>query len=324
MTDQDQEQQTQDEAQAPPTYSIYITGGTSPVGLALTQQLVEDGHTVACHAETAKQAGKLRELGALPMYGDLTQAGDIRNDLSLIEADVLVNLRPQTLNTLPYARRNWEAFGEQYKAEAEAALEAAAQAGVDYVVHTSLALLPDGATPEIPLLQAIAAAERKALEMGGCVMRVGYLYSDAPDDGLHELTGMLQRSMPLYQGKADGGASWTRTDELASALFAAVKKQPRSKLYHIVGDDAVSEHDFLRMFAEKTGYRVPAKMPNFAARRVYGNAHIDVMDADTAQSNADAKQDLDWQPKFASLDASLEDVLLTWRAGDQQRTIVQQ
>ena len=142
MTDQDQTQaDEQEEQQEPVTYNIYVTGATSQTGLALIEKLVDDGHAVAAYAAGSKDAKTLREVGALPVYGDLTHAGDILGNLQMFEADTIVNLQPQALNTPPFARRDWAALGEQLQAETDALLTAAERAEVNYILHTSFAFL---------------------------------------------------------------------------------------------------------------------------------------------------------------------------------------
>lgn len=323
MTDQDQTQaDEQEEQQEPVTYNIYVTGATSQTGLALIEKLVDDGHAVAAYAAGSKDAKTLREVGALPVYGDLSHMGDILGNLRMFEADTIVNLQPQALNTPPFARRDWAALGEQLQAETDALLTAAERAEVNYILHTSFAFLAGTDNADNAFVNAAQAAEQRVLDADGAVLRVGYLYSDAADDALHNVVKLLRRGMPIYQGKVDSDAAWLRADDLTPAVFAAATRQPTGELYHLVDDTPLSASAFLQMFSEKTGYHLPPKMPLFAAKQVYGPAHLDIINADVTPGNEDAKEALDWEPRFSSVDDGLEDILLTWRASGS-RAVVQ-
>lgn len=320
----DQEQQDQENT----TLSVYITGGATQYGQAVIRQLIADGHSVGALVQTAADAHAIRELGALPVYGDETDTAAMRQNIKMLDATTVIHLAPQQFNTAPLVRRDWDAATAAFVTQTDALLDAVAQTDVGYIIHTSYAFLyadtggeavAEGAPARetgAPLFPAALEAERRVLEMGGCVLRAGYLYGGSDDSVLHDVHRMLRRGLPILHPDPNKMANWLREDELTAAVLAAVEKQPESKLYNIVEDTPLSLHGFLTHFAQKLGLAVPAKMPAFAARNMYGKTHFALLNADVALKNDAAQADLDWAPAFTNVDDSLDDVLLTWRASE--------
>lgn len=306
--------------------SVYITGGTTDYGQAVIRRLVAAGHSVGALVQTNGDASTVRDLGALPVYGDETDATAMRHNIKMLDAGIVINLKPQQYNIAPLVRHDWDEMTAQLVAEADALIDAAAAAEVDFLLHTSFAFLAadtggetlDESAPAresgAPLFAAALEAERRTLEMGGCVLRAGYLFGASDDGILHDVQRMLRRGLPILHPDPNKMANWLREDDLAAAVLAAVEKQPAGKLYNIVGNTPTSLHGFLAHFAQELGLSLPPKMPAFAVRNVYGQTHLALVNTDVALSNAAAKTDLDWSPAHADLNASLDDVLLTWRA----------
>ncbi|MEO1443077.1 MAG: NAD-dependent epimerase/dehydratase family protein [Chloroflexota bacterium] len=317
MTDQEQPENS--------TLSVYITGAATTYGITVIEQLVADGHTVTAHALTSKEAAMLRGAGALPVYGDRDDMAVTRGNIKMAEADTVVHLAPMDINTAPLVRRNRDEQAAIYAKEVEAVVEAAKQAEIQYFVLASFAFLyadsdepVDETAParngSVPLFEAALAAEKTVLEMGGCVLRVGYLYSDREDDPLHGLMTQLRRGLPMLHGKPENKANWLRADDLAAAVVAATTTAQAGKTFNIVSDSAMSEYDFTSSFAEQVGLRLPNNMPGFMANNVYGKTHIAMLNTNVSATNDLAKSELGWEPKYADMTASMDDLLLTWRA----------
>jgi nucleoside-diphosphate-sugar epimerase len=323
-----------EQEQHPPSRSVYITGGTTRCGQGIVRALTQNGHTVSGPAATSNQANILRECGALPVYGDEINAAVVRHNLKLAEADTIVHLVPQALNVPPHIRRDWDAHVEQLHKQNDALFQAAHESDVAYIVLGSYAFIyessdensangpldemaPARTANGLPLFEVALEAERHTLERGGCVLRVGYLFSDDADDPLHKLESQLRRGLPQPVGRTNALANWLRAEDLAAPVAAAAVAQPEGAIYNIVGDAPLSAYAFLEQFCAGTGLRMPIGVPAPVAARLYGPTNLTLLNSSAPLSNAKAKAELNWTLKYPQVNAALDDVLLTWRATRQ-------
>lgn len=303
------------EEQQPTTANVYVTHGASVAGLALIEALVSAGHSVSALAATSAEASAIRARGALPVYGDPANKAVVAHNLRLAEATVIVNLAPQVFNQVPQIRQNFDAAAATLQAETDALFDAAASLDEPpYVVHTSYAYLYDEDVAGEPFFVVARAAEQRVLDMGGCVLRVGFLYDADPNGSLADLHRLLKRGMPTVLGKPGATANWLRAEDLGPALAAAVEKQPAAQMLALTSE-AMSAYDFMALFASKIGLKLPPALPDALARPVFGKTALAVISADVAVSNKAAAEALDWAPQYAEINASLESLLLNWRAG---------
>lgn len=318
MTDQDT---------SPQPRSVYIAGGISTLGRELVRQLVANGHSVTVLTDTAANANALRNDGALPVYGDPSDASVITNNLKLAEVDTIVNLLPQRLNIHPAIRRDWKTEIPRFVAENEALLAAAQRAEVAYIVHASYAYLyadspesldetaPNRSTDGIAFCTSAIHFEKTVLERGGAILRAGYLYGgDGDDDPMHQLEQLLRRGLPLYLGREDALANWLRTEDFVTAIVPVVEQQPAEQTYNIVSDSTISPHAFLSVFGAEIGLQVPNTIPAFVASAMLDKTQIALLNTSVALKNDRAKSELGWEPRFPDVNASIADLMLTWRA----------
>jgi nucleoside-diphosphate-sugar epimerase len=308
--------------------NVYVSGGTTYAGQAVIRQLVANGHSVSSLAHTSAEATLLRECGALPVYGSEDDMGAIRHNLRLMETDTVINLKPQVWNTPPYLRRDWKTITAQFKAETFALIEAAREAEVAYFLHTSFAFLyadtagntvdesaPSREPGDVELFAAALEAEVKVRdEMNGGVLRVGYLFSDADDDALHDIQAQVRRGLPMLLGKQSALANWLHAADLATAAVAAAEQQPASASLNVTSDTPLSVYEFIDILCQKLGMNLPPSVPAFAAESIYGKTHAAIMQTSVSLKNDAAKSALGWMPQFGAVSASLDDILLTWRA----------
>jgi nucleoside-diphosphate-sugar epimerase len=309
------------------TRSVFISGGLSPLSRGLAAALTAAGHSVALWVASSADADAAREFGALPVYGDPTDVALVSGNLKLTESDVVVHLAPMAYNTPPFVRRDWSAAADALKAQT-AALVAGVQAndGVKQFITTSYTFLyadaEDPVNEDAPLreksvsgfIAAALDAEHAAAEVNATVLRIGYLFSDAADDPTHKLEAMLKRGFtPGYFGAADSLASWARTEDVLSAVVGAITNEATG-VYNIAADNALSPYNFLSALGSKIGLSVPANVPAFMASGMFGKDYAALLGTSVAVDNAKARESLGWTPKFATVEAGLDDMLLAWRA----------
>lgn len=313
--------------QEQPTYSVYISGGLTPINQNVARQLIAQGHTVAIKAESANAANTMRKDGILPVYGDGSDKATLINDLKLLEAQVVLNLAPLAFNVPPFIRRDWDAAANTLKTESMALVEAAQAANVGLLVHASYGFLyadSDAPLDEDAALRsahghtffsAALAVEKAVSEANGCILRTGYSFSSGADDVLRDVHQMLKRALvPSYVGSVDAPASWVHIDDIASAIVATVAKQPAGKVYNIASDSHLSPYQFLDVFGKKLGLSAPLSASELVGVMTIGKSQTEILKASFALSSELAKSELDWSPTFPDVDAALEDIMLTWRA----------
>lgn len=293
--------------------SVFITGAVSPLGREVTRQLVAAGHQVTGAVSSSADAVKVRADGGLPAYPDLYRAGELRSAIQAASAKVVLNLAPQSANHLP----QYPAQIDERLADATAALmDAALEANIEFVVHTSYAFADAHADDAAALLRWIRAAERAALkgDVPACVLRFGFLYgADSPELGV--IRAALKLGRPMRTGSNDTHANWVYAVDAATAVVLAMLRRPAGAVLNIVDDQPASPAEFLRHFAQSQGFSLSGGLPFLRGR--LSKSQLAIMNLDSHVDNAAAQEQLGWSPRFPSYRQGIDDLLLTWRAQEQ-------
>lgn len=293
--------------------SVFLTGATGGLGREVTRRLVAAGHRVTGAVSGSADAVKVRADGGVPAYPDLYRAGELRSGIVGAEAKIVLNLAPQLPNHVPQLAARWD---ERLAEATTALMEASAQAGVEFVVHTSYAFADARAQDAAnPILRAARAAERVVLEgsVPACVLRLGFLYG-AESDEFMALRDTLRLGRPLMIGPADTHANWVYISDAARAVILASEQRPAGALLNIVDDQPASPAAFLRYFTDNIGFSLPPALPQFAARMLLPKAQQAILNLNSHADNAAAKELLGWSPRFVSYHQGIDDTLLSWRA----------
>ena len=117
--------------------SVYITGATTAPGLALLRALVARDHCVSGSAATLVEAQRLRAAGALPVYINECDSGELAGALRLTEAKVLIHAAPLVASSLLPDEQQLAAALDSLGAGTAALLTAAAVRDDCFVIHCS-------------------------------------------------------------------------------------------------------------------------------------------------------------------------------------------
>jgi nucleoside-diphosphate-sugar epimerase len=156
-------------------------------------------------------------------------------------------------------------------------------------------------------LEAIRHLERavtEARDLGGVVLRYGAFYG--ADTGLFEgavVEQVVRRRVPVIGG-GNGWWSFIHVEDAAAATVRAVERGAAGSIYNIVDDEPAPVHQWLPVLAGLLGARPPLHVPAWLGRLLIGEHVVVMMTEARAGSNAKAKQELGWQPRFP-----------TWRQG---------
>lgn len=306
--------------------NIYINDATTAIGRTLTALLVAGGHNVNARVNTALEADAIRQMGALPIYGDVTRTGEVLSTLRLTEAEVVVNMLPQTYNQVPWLTQDWAVASQTIRGAGVATAEAIQQSPVKRYITTSFTYLyrdHDHMVDETAKtrkakgnawFQSLLEAEVASLGVGATVFRLGHLYSAEATDPIRQLEQIVLRANPTLTGSKTNLTNWTRAESAARALVSAVAADSLESAYNLVDHEAVSAYDALSLLSRKLGLSTPPSLPSLLAGMQYGEDHMAILNTNVSVSNERVKAAFNWKPRFSTLDASLEDVLLTWRA----------
>jgi nucleoside-diphosphate-sugar epimerase len=133
----------------------------------------------------------------------------------------------------------------------------------------------------------------------GVVLRYGWFYGPGTyyaDDG-SMAEDVRKRRFPII-GKGSGLFSFVHVDDAASATVAAVERGAPG-VYNVVDDDPAPQREWLPAYAEAIGAKKPLRVPVWIARLVVGKI-AGMASMQPGASNAKAKRELGWEPRWAS------------------------
>jgi len=132
------------------------------------------------------------------------------------------------------------------------------------------------------------------------VLRYGYFYgpgsSIARDGSLGE--SIARRRLPIV-GRGTGVWSLIHVDDAADATVAALTRGP-SRAYNVVDDDPAPVSEWLPALAQSLVAPHPMRVPVLLARLAAGSYGVATMTRAQGASNARAKRELAWQPRYPS------------------------
>jgi nucleoside-diphosphate-sugar epimerase len=107
-----------------------------------------------------------------------------------------------------------------------------------------------------------------------------------------------KRRFPIV---GDGGGVWSHVhiEDAAAATAAAVEQGPPG-VYYIVDDEPAPVREWLPVLASALGAKPPRRIPRWLGRLAAGEAATLMMTEARGASNAKAKRELGWQPRYAS------------------------
>jgi nucleoside-diphosphate-sugar epimerase len=296
------------------TMRVFVAGASGALGSRLVPQLIDAGHEVIGTHHSPRSAELLRTLGAKPVMLDLRDAHAVRKAVLEHEPEAIVH-EATALANLKWTRDFDGVFAgtnELRTKGTDALLAAAREASVRRFVAQSFAsyrYLREGGpvkTEDDPLdpsppanakksWAAMAYLDRTVTDAGGIILRYGLFYG-AANDGLIE--PVCKRQYPII-GDGGGMTSWIHLDDAAAATVLALE-QDSAAIYNIVDDDPAPVREWLPVVAEVLGAKPPRRFPTWLARVIAGEAAV-VMGTDArGASNAKAKRELGWTPRYSS------------------------
>ena len=302
---------------------VFVAGATGALGRQLVPMLVAKGHEVTGMTSKHSKQDLVRSLGARPAVADALDPEAVAQAVAQAEPDVIVHELTALSGAIDL--RHFEktfALTNRLRTEGTDHLLAAGRAvGVKRFVAQSFAGWPFARTggsiktEDDPLDAAPPDAVRSTLEAilyleeavtgatwtEGIALRYGGFYGPGTSLGLpdgEQLEMIRKRKIPIV-GNGAGIWSLVHIEDAATATVAAIEHGRRG-VYHIVDDEPVATKEFLPGAAEVLGARRPMRVPRWLGRLLAGEAAVVMMTEVRGASNAKAKRELGWQPRYRS------------------------
>jgi len=134
----------------------------------------------------------------------------------------------------------------------------------------------------------------------GVALRYGNLYG--PGSGIGRggvFPEMLRKRQFPIVGAGTGVWSFLHVDDAASANVAALERG-EAGVYNVCDDEPAPLHTWLPVYAEALGAKPPFRAPLLPAKLAAGSFSATMMTKLRGASNAKAKRELGWQPRYPS------------------------
>jgi nucleoside-diphosphate-sugar epimerase len=304
---------------------VLLAGATGAIGRPLVRSLVEAGHEVVA---LTRREEKLAELDAAGARGVVCDVCDRKAVLAVVGGAQPHVVMDQT-TALPqrYDARRMDLFYKDMiplRMRGTPNLFEAAERAEARLFFQSVAFLyaPNGTphpkTEEDPpylegapypwdaALPPIVALEERAVDQGGVVLRYGIFYGPGThlDEGNQLAEDIKRRRLPIV-GRGEGMGSFIHVEDAAAATVKALD-WPGSGILNIVDDRPLPVREWIPAAAEALGAKKPLRVPTFVARLASGPLPVHMATAMPGVSNAKAKRELGWAPRYPSVRDGLQ------------------
>ena len=312
---------------------IFLAGATGALGSKLVPQLVARGHEVVGMTRSASKQDLVRSLGARPVVADALDPDAVAQAVASAEPEVIVHQLtalsgPMSVRDARHPDRSAAArMTNRLRTEATDHLLAAGRAvGARRVRGAELRGVPvrphgragpdRGRPPRSQPAGALRAVQEgyhyleravTAIEWGeGLALRYGGFYgpgtSTQPGTGCGDGGSGPQAPTPdRRQRRRRLVASCTSKTRRRRRVVAIERGEPG--VYNIVDDEPVPMREWLPVVASALDAKPPRRIPRWLGRMVAGEMATVMMTEVRGASNAKAKRELGWQPRYAELAA---------------------
>lgn len=285
---------------------VFVAGATGAIGRPLLPRLVAAGHEVTGMTRSEERAAGVREAGARAVVCDVFDEQALGTAMAEAAPEVVVH----QLTALPdrFDFRDDDLYTATNRLRGEGTrilLGAAAAAGARRMVAQSISFVSDSPGPgkfgeAMSTVLDMELAVTGSSELEGLVLRYGFFYGPGTAYGEEGSTtaDVRKRRFPVI-GRGEGVFSFIHVDDAADATVAAVERGAPG-VYDVVDDAPAPMRDWLPAFAEAVGAKKPLRVPVWLARLVAGKQAVGFLTRMEGASNAKARAELGWQPRWAS------------------------
>jgi len=296
---------------------VFVAGATGVIGQYLVPGLVAAGHEVTGTTRSPAKATELQRAGATPVIVDGLDRRAVLDAVKAAQPDVIVHQM-----TALASMRSFRNFDKEFAGTNELRtkgtdylLEAAREAGVRRFIAQSfngwnnartggpVKTEEDPMDPDpVPSTRQSMAAIRHVEETvpgavpEGLVLRYGMFYGHGASDSMLEI--VRKRQMPVIGG-GTGIWSFAEVSDAAAATAAAVTRGAPG-IYNVVDDEPAPVAHWLPYLSECLGVKPPMHAPAWLGKLLAGELVVSLMTQARGSSNAKAKRELGWTPRYPS------------------------
>lgn len=313
--------------------TIFVAGATGALGRLLIPQLVANGHRVFGMTRSPSKSDLIARLGATPLVADALDPVAVGRAVGEAAPEVIVH--QLTALTGSFDERRFErALAPTNRLRTEGTdhlLAAGRAAGVRRFIAQSFAgngipfertggrvktetdaidpHPPRSMRPTYEALRHLEQAVTGAAWTEGVVLRYGTFYGPGTAFGLEPPGAFAEmvraRRLPVVGG-GTGVWSFVHVADAAAATGVAIERG-RPGLYHVADDEPALVAEWLPHLAQALDAPPPRRVPRWLGRLAAGEAVAMMMTEARGASNARARRELDWAPRYSS-----------WRVGFQE------
>jgi 2-alkyl-3-oxoalkanoate reductase len=302
---------------------VFVAGATGAVGKRLVPLLVERGHEVVGLTRSPEKAEMVKGMGAEPAIADGLDAAAVRQAVEGAQPEAIIHQMTALQDVKGFRNFDKEFAGANVlRTKGLDNLLAAARAvGTKRFIAQSYGnwnYERNGSGPkseEDPLdpnppknqrrtmeaIRYLESAVTGAEDLEGIALRYGNFYGqgtafDNPDGDIIEL--VQKRRLPVV-GEGGGVWSFIHVDDIATGTAAALEKGERG-IYNVCDDRPAPVAEWIPGLAEAVGAMPPRHVPVWVGRLATGEVGVSMMTQIKGASNAKAKRELGWSPKYPS------------------------
>jgi nucleoside-diphosphate-sugar epimerase len=301
---------------------VLIAGATGALGVPLVRQLRAEGHHVIGLARTTRRTQAIEALGAEVTLASALDFTALRAAVVTAKPDVVVHALTAIPPSGPTRPSHLTATNILRTAGTENLLAAATAAGARRLVLASMVfvygfgelgarliseehpLAHSAPRPGLlPSARALASAEaqvQKATDSGsieGVIVRFGSFYG--PRAGTDIAARLLRwRLLTIPRAAHGSGVPWIHIDDAASGVVAAMTRGRAGQAYNIVDDEAARLRDVFEYLATVMRLPQPPSVPMWMMQLMAPFLVEGLLETTLRVSNAKAKTELDWRPRF--------------------------
>jgi len=309
---------------------VFVAGAGGALGTQVVRHLVADRHEVIGFTRSAANAQVVQQLGASrSITGDALNPSSIRAALGSTRPEAFVHALTAIPKRGPWRASDLEQTNKLRITATKHLLDAAVAVGARRLVVESMIFIygygdmgPDwldeetGAVKNVPKgwlrssidalvdmeTQVMNASRKGSIE--GIVLRFGGFYG--PGAGTEITARLLRRRwLPVVKDSVDSVIPLIHIEDAATATVVALCHGRAGEVYNIVDDEAASIAAVIRHLAATIGAPQPRTVPRWFVRAVAPFAAASWLGTKMRVSNAKAKRELQWKPRFPNYRAGI-------------------
>ena len=298
--------------------NVFIAGGSGTIGIPLVRALVADGHAVTAMTRSSNKQDELRRMGASVLVADALNRDAVIAAVHAAKPTHVIHQLTALPRSGPRRSGDVNATNRLRIDGTRHLLEAAIHAGVRRFVAGSFALLAprdarDPRDPRDPMIAqsndpaaaAVASMEKQVLEttahgfIEGIILRYGMFYGLDVPSNIAMIDMVRKRRLPVVRKDASQ-LPFIHLEDAVSATLRALESAPAGSIYEIVDDHAFCFSEIVEIIAELSNSAKPFKVPAWLPRVV--SPYLTRMTSIRLPlSNARAKSELGWRPKYKTM-----------------------